>query len=425
MPALPGQPQVHVCHGSIAHFVAPLMVGDDPVGSLISTPFAFAEPDSDELLSFADELGAHPDNLARGASALERVPLDDVVGAGRLAAMVANTVVGEALQRQDQVTLVQAFDQLTLALNKEVVGEMILRLAVRLMRAPGALVRVARDEPTPHVHAHLEAEDAAVRRLLEGAAERSQRTGRPFSVPDLSESLWARKHLGEMQVPAGLVMAAPFRRGHDSHGAVAVFSPRARADLEGDLHKLVLLGAQAAVSLDLLDRLLHSQERAIRDDLTGLFNQRYLREQLTRELSRSVRYGHPLSLIVIDIDRFKEINDKFGHPAGDRAIQAVARAIEGSVRKANTVARYGGDEFVVVVPEAGVASATVVAEHLRTALQGIRIEGEKGEQLPPLTCSVGVAEFDREADNPLTLFSRADANLLAAKRSGRDCVVSA
>ncbi|MHB8573442.1 MAG: GGDEF domain-containing protein [Candidatus Dormibacteria bacterium] len=424
MPAHPDSPELRICHGSIAHLVMPLALGDEHVGRLVSQPFSAGALDMDEMIQFAEAHGAHPDNLANGAMQLSEAPARDVAAAGRLAALVANAVVGNALQRQDQVALVQAFDQLTLALNQEVVGEMILQLALRLMRLDAGLVLV---QPSSGDQVRYESgggDEPWLGTLMERAAERCQKTKNPFSVPDLSTSIWAQRLVRDAS-PQGSVLAAPIRRGDDTMGAVAVYSPRSRSDVEGDLHKLVLLGTQAAVSLQMMSKLVHSQERAERDDLTGLYNRRFFKEQLAREMSRAARYGHELALMVLDIDNFKTFNDDFGHHNGDHVIRSVADVLESTVRKTNTVARYGGDEFCVIVPEGGLAAAEVVATRIREAVQELKLVDDEGQPMGGVSVSLGVSEYDAEKDNPLTFFARTDQNLLMAKREGRDRVVSA
>jgi diguanylate cyclase (GGDEF)-like protein len=165
------------------------------------------------------------------------------------------------------------------------------------------------------------------------------------------------------------------------------------------------------------------QETASRDGLTGLFNRRELDSKLGEELARCKRYGHALSLLLVDLDHFKVINDSYGHPAGDKVLRGIADIIRGPARRSDVVARYGGEEFAVIMPETEKSGAQVFAERIRLAVAGHTFSIDNK---PPLnvTVSVGVAGFPGDAGTDAALIAAADSALYDAKRAGRDCVRS-
>jgi diguanylate cyclase (GGDEF)-like protein len=178
-------------------------------------------------------------------------------------------------------------------------------------------------------------------------------------------------------------------------------------------------------SLLMLERLVASEEQALTDSLTGLYNYRFFQEHLQRELSRASRSKAPLSLIVLDLDNFKVINDAFGHPVGDRVIQHLAESIERHTRKANVLVRYGGDEFCIIVPEGDLETARNVAERVLAEIRSNPYADERyGVPAQYLTVSAGVTQYRPEEDNAFSFFKRADENLLVAKRTGKDRVVA-
>lgn len=164
------------------------------------------------------------------------------------------------------------------------------------------------------------------------------------------------------------------------------------------------------------DRLL---ERSITDPLTGLGNLRWLNDRFREEFARSIRYSAPLSVLLVDLDGLKRVNDAFGHAAGDAAIRAVALAIRQCCRLTDLVARCGGDEFVVLAPATSATEALLIADRVRAAVKRIKLA--KVEGAPSLSVSVGIADIERShAETAEKLLAAADCLLYEAKRRGRD-----
>ncbi|HVV88074.1 MAG TPA: GGDEF domain-containing protein [Kofleriaceae bacterium] len=160
----------------------------------------------------------------------------------------------------------------------------------------------------------------------------------------------------------------------------------------------------------------------ILDGLTGVHNKRYLLEFLERELAGATRHGHPLSLVLFDLDHFKRVNDERGHLAGDHVLKEIAARIKSRVRREDLFARYGGEEFACVLASTGLDGAVTFAEHIRrlVAERPVIFDG----QPVPTTISLGVACAFQELEiDALMLIKRADDNLYAAKRGGRNQVV--
>ncbi|MGH9204915.1 MAG: diguanylate cyclase, partial [Vicinamibacterales bacterium] len=161
-------------------------------------------------------------------------------------------------------------------------------------------------------------------------------------------------------------------------------------------------------------------QAAIVDPASGLFNRPYFQSRLEEELQRSSRHATPVSLLMIDIDAFKTINDTFGHVAGDTVIRDVSDILRRSVRLFDVCARYGGEEFAVLMPGSGVESATAIAERIRRRIQAYH-SADKGLGNLRVTVSIGVAESKRGAA-AREMIERADSALYAAKRAGKNRV---
>jgi len=161
------------------------------------------------------------------------------------------------------------------------------------------------------------------------------------------------------------------------------------------------------------------EEAAFTDHLTGLANRRRFERQLEREVGRVLRFNHPFSLLMVDIDNFKNLNDTFGHDAGDDAIRRISRVLREGTRGIDLAARIGGEEFAVLLVETGQGAAMEVAERLRTAIKAL-LTPSGGE----ITASFGVAECPTDAQTASGILKAADVALYEAKRNGRDRVVT-
>jgi diguanylate cyclase (GGDEF)-like protein len=194
----------------------------------------------------------------------------------------------------------------------------------------------------------------------------------------------------------------------------------------------VQLGAQTTLKFAWTDELearyqMRLAESALQDALTGLYNRRHFEERLASELAAAQRHARPVSLLLVDIDHFKSVNDRYGHLAGDEALKLVGTVLSGALRKEDVLARYGGEEFVVIARETGLAGGKALGERVRQAVERSRLSWEGSDVgltvSIGVTVSVGISEYvpgrtDRE------LFQAADRALYAAKQAGRNRVVT-
>jgi diguanylate cyclase (GGDEF)-like protein len=171
-------------------------------------------------------------------------------------------------------------------------------------------------------------------------------------------------------------------------------------------------------NLRLRDRL---RAMSMRDPLTDLYNRRHMEDSLEREISRAERKEAPLSLAMLDLDNFKDFNDQHGHSAGDKVLAEVAEVLRNAVRQGDIVSRYGGEEFVVVLPETRLEIAEKRARQIRRQIGQLSIRHD-GECLPTVTATIGVAAYPEDAQSPEGLLEAADAALYRGKDAGRDRV---
>ena len=208
------------------------------------------------------------------------------------------------------------------------------------------------------------------------------------------------------------------------------------AGLEGAERSRALVGqlAQARAELDLRNREMEAHNRdlgsalervrelATRDDLTGAYNRRHIVEELERQVAMTRRHGMPATIVMLDLDHFKRINDRYGHAVGDKALQETVRMVSGALREGDVLARFGGEEFVLLLPQTTADAARQLAERLRGAMKGIVLNG--GFEEVYLRASFGLAQLQPE-ESVAAWLRRADMALYQAKERGRDCVVAA
>ena len=249
-----------------------------------------------------------------------------------------------------------------------------------------------------------------------------------FALYVLAIMATALRYDGRLPAIAGLVAIAQYlavMSWADRSGRAGAASGRffGATDLPGQIEEVILLVAASALGAVFVERTRILRLLGIRDGLTRLANRPYFEERLAQELLRSERSGAPASLAILDLDHFKRVNDTWGHPAGDQALRHVAFLLAARLRATDLPARFGGEEFVVLLPETPRDDARDTLDAIREALHATPLPLRDGTFVP-LSFSAGVAAFPDDARTGRELIERADAHLLAAKRAGRNRVVS-
>jgi diguanylate cyclase (GGDEF)-like protein len=216
--------------------------------------------------------------------------------------------------------------------------------------------------------------------------------------------------------------------GHDAGVEIATHSPLYLYMLLGSMVPFIGFGAALGTHEDCLVRANRTlDELSVSDPVTGLRNARYFRARLLEEAARAQRGGTPLSIVVMDLDRFKRVNDRYGHPVGDEVLIAVSAAITGVVREGDTAAslrgmaaRMGGEEFALLLPETDPDEARAIAERVRQAVRRAVVHTADGKEVQ-VTISCGVASgHPSDADAGQAIYTAADQAMYQAKRSGRN-----
>lgn len=244
--------------------------------------------------------------------------------------------------------------------------------------------------------------------------------GRVNLFEDYNPTSRCAQCLGKGKLPA---ICVQLRDGSEQFGLLHVRGGPDDSELSLDRWSRLAIMTADLLSLALSNLRLRAdlREQAIRDPLTGLFNRRFLDEMLVKQLSQSMRYERPLGILLLDIDHFKQLNDSYGHHAGDAVLHTIASFLRTALRAGDTACRFGGEEFLLVLPEIELPAAVIRADDLRSEIHTLYLEYE-GKVLPAVTVSIGVASFPDHGTTPDALLIAADRALYLAKAAGRNRV---
>ncbi len=221
------------------------------------------------------------------------------------------------------------------------------------------------------------------------------------------------------------ILAVPLQSRGRSLGVIELVNGLgARAFTDEDLSIVSGIADYAAIAIENARNFQRVQDLTITDEHTGLHNARHLRDLLEREVARSARFHHPLSLIFLDLDSFKQVNDGHGHLVGSALLREVGTLLTGAIRQVDSAFRYGGDEFAILLIETDSRAARVVGERVRDRFRERTFAAEHRLALK-LTASIGVATFPEDAETPLALIQAADRAMYRVKAQGRDGLLSA
>jgi diguanylate cyclase (GGDEF)-like protein len=231
--------------------------------------------------------------------------------------------------------------------------------------------------------------------------------------------------ISALTLGAAELAAAPWPASPGVRGVLALYDRLGADDFDdADLVTLRTFAGQAAVAVDNVRTHEEAQRLSLTDPLTGLWNYRYLKESMRREVERASRFGRMLTALALDLDRFKEVNDTYGHPAGDTVLAEFARRIKSAIREVDLAFRQGGEEFVVLLPETGASGAAILAQRLGAAVRNTPIAigprgGHEGVTIH-VTVSIGIGVYPDHARTAQGVLDAADDALYAAKAAGRD-----
>jgi diguanylate cyclase (GGDEF)-like protein len=257
-------------------------------------------------------------------------------------------------------------------------------------------------------------------KMGEGIAGWVAQTGKPAIVNDTQrDPRFARRFDTKTQFQTRSVLCAPLISRGRTIGVVEIINKLGGRFTRADLDILLTLVEPCAIAIENAMLFQRTEQLTITDDLTKLFNSRYLSLYISREIKRCKRHGIPLSVIFLDLDGFKNINDQYGHLAGSGTLAEVGLILAEAVRESDILARYGGDEFVVVLPETPASGALVIAERLRKAIEEHSFLSAQG-LAARISASFGIASYPDHALTPEGLIQKADQAMYRVKERDKN-----
>src|SRR5258705_3545548 len=257
-------------------------------------------------------------------------------------------------------------------------------------------------------------------KMGEGIAGWVAKNGQSLIVPDVASDPRFSRRLDEMtRWQTQSIICVPLRSRHRVLGVIQLVNVDVKGLSDQEMFFLHALCDYAAISIENAKAVEKIQELTITDDCTGLFNARHLYKTLETEVYRSARFGYEFSVIFIDLDHFKQVNDTKGHLVGSRLLAEVGYLIKAQLRLIDFAFRYGGDEFVILLPQTGKDQALTVAKRLRDALRVSMFCKEEGLNLNVLA-SIGLATYPHDAKSPHDVIRQADEMMYLVKNTTRD-----
>lgn len=259
----------------------------------------------------------------------------------------------------------------------------------------------------------------------EGIAGKVAQTGRPMLVNDVRKSPLFNPQVDRMTgFKTRSVLCVPLRSRGKTLGVLEMMNKHGGSGFtEADLETTFMFAEMVGIALENAFTFQKIKMLSLVDDLTQLYNSRYLHQALGVEITRAVRYSYPVSVVFLDLDGFKSVNDRYGHLVGSQTLVVVGKILKDLVRNVDIIARYGGDEFTLILPNTGLEASVLVAERLRKAIERHDYRKTPGYDFT-LSASFGIAESPRHGADPDILIQKADQAMYRVKESTKNAVAT-
>lgn len=326
-------------------------------------------------------------------------------------------------------TLYSISKTLSLSLQLDELFEMTMRLIHESLRVnEHCLMLFDQEKKELIVHASYGMDEKLINQITfkpgEGLPGKVAESGKPILINDISKEPDYYFYKGQKKI-TGSFLSVPLKiGGNNIIGVLSFRKPKKNAFSERDVELFSSVAEHVAIAVENAQLYQRTRELTNKDPLTSLYNRRYFFERFEKEVERAYRYRRILSIMMVDLDHFKDFNDKNGHLKGDDVLRETATILLAQIRTSDILARFGGDEFIILLPETDKESALVVAEKLRSSVEQRSFGGEENVPGGKLTISLGLGTYPQDSTDALQLINFADKALYLGKGKGGNIVCS-
>jgi|GEM_PF-1092647 len=383
----------------LSALAVPMRIGARTIGVICAQslrPYAYSERDRDVMVAIAEQAAIAVENSQH---------------------------LGRADQRARELQLLAEVSRaLSAQLSIHSLCQTVCNEVRRVMDAKVFFVALAAETGTVRLEFCIEGDeimDPDIVPLENSFAKRVMETRQPIVLQTEAEiRLQPHREISVNDNTVRSIAMAPLRLGDRCIGVMSAQSYNERAFDESSVRLLTAIGEQLALAVQNAQLFGDAKSRADRDPLTNLFHHRYLKTRLEEEIARSRFTSQPLVVLMMDIDNFKLVNDTYGHPAGDDALRMLTAVLQATCRGSDVVGRYGGDEFMIILPDTDAEHGLRIAERIEIEVAGRALHLHDGAAIP-LRCSIGLASVPADGWTPADIIAKADAALYQSKRQGR------
>ncbi|UCD85283.1 MAG: sensor domain-containing diguanylate cyclase [Deltaproteobacteria bacterium] len=318
---------------------------------------------------------------------------------------------------------------MSVSLQLDGLFEVVMKLIHESLRVDEhCLMLFDQDRSELNIHAYYGMDEKLMNKITfkpgEGIPGKAAESGKPILVNDMSKKSDYNFYKGRKKL-TGSFLSVPLKIGEDDVIGVLNFrKPKKNAFTKRDVELFSSVAEHVAIAIGNAQLYQRTRELTNKDALTGLYNRRYFFERFEKEIERAYRYHRILSVLMLDLDHFKEFNDENGHLKGDDVLRETAGVLLYQLRTSDVLARFGGDEFIILLPETDKESATVVADKLRDGVYKNNFIGEENIPSGKITISLGLATYPQDSSDAFQLINFADRALYRSKSKGGNLVCS-
>lgn len=422
------------CHAGFIYYAIPIIVKDEHFMTIVGGQVLTQKPDLERLKAVASEIGVSSAKIIEAAKEIKILPEEKFQRAVELmenvAYMISHTSLGKIELNRKMLELSSLYNiasTVDIAADGEEGLSKVIRKIAQIIEAKKCALLLLDEEGENLVTKAVYGLDKKYVnefscKIGEGVSGEAVKRRETIVVADFEKELESKRYKKLVKdEKLSSITSVPLTVKDNIFGTLEIYTPIKPPFTKDEISILAAVASQAAIAIENIQLYLRAEELATTDGLTNLYNFRFFNEALEKEIRRAKRYRAALSLIMLDIDRFKDFNDIYGHLKGNEILKEVAKILKSSVREVDIVARYGGEEFMIILPETEPEGALIAVERIRAGIAQCKVKDKDyGKEVPAITVSVGISGYSADILSVDDFVKRVDKAMYMAKKKGRD-----